>query len=408
MISQPATSLAHQRFAANIPRYFVYKGLEGLAFGLITTTWVIYLQQARGLSLTQVILVDVAFWLAAAAGEVPTGLVADTYGRKWSLAVGALLMTVSIVAWTYAPTLPLIMLAYMGLAVGITFLSGAQDALFYESVQGAGRGAEYTRLVGRMSATVLGAIAVGSVASGVLATQSLSAPFLVAGLCYGLMFGLVLSFQEPPRPLTASAGPSGHRAYGALLGQALTLLRGRPALRYPLLYLASVPLTTVILDTVLIQPQAVALGVPVAALGVLLMAIRVANMLGASWAAGLAARLGTGRIFAVTPVVIVLSLLLLAGWQQPPALLLIGLISFVNAVVRPLGLTRVQNAVGDDVRATVLSLQHLLFTLLAALTEPLLGIVADRASLSAAYVLLAAIVGALALLLFWPGRPYLK
>src|SRR6266511_2673612 len=44
---------------ANIPRYFVYTALKGFGFGLITAIWVIYLQQRRGLNLTQATIITV-------------------------------------------------------------------------------------------------------------------------------------------------------------------------------------------------------------------------------------------------------------------------------------------------------------------------------------------------------------
>src|SRR6266481_4118806 len=121
------------RFASNIPRYYLYTAFKGAGFGLFTAIWVIYLQQRRGASLTEATIIDVAFWIAATLGEVPTGVVADTLGRKASLAVGTALLGVSTLAWAYAPTLPLIMAAYVALAIGTTFLSGAEYALLYES-----------------------------------------------------------------------------------------------------------------------------------------------------------------------------------------------------------------------------------------------------------------------------------
>jgi hypothetical protein len=42
-------------------------------------------------------------------------------------------MGVSMLAWAFAPTMPLIMLAHVALAIGNTFLSGAEDALFYRA-----------------------------------------------------------------------------------------------------------------------------------------------------------------------------------------------------------------------------------------------------------------------------------
>src|SRR5215211_6100976 len=91
------------QFALNIPRYFVYTALKGFGFGLIGAMWVIFLTQHRGLSLAQASLVDVMFFVAAAFGEVPTGIVADRFGRKTSLLAGAALLSVGILGWTFAP-----------------------------------------------------------------------------------------------------------------------------------------------------------------------------------------------------------------------------------------------------------------------------------------------------------------
>ena len=116
-------------FASNIPKYFVYTALKGFGFGLFVAVWVIYLQQQRGLSLSQAALIDVTFFVAAALAEVPTGIVADRFGRKTSMIAGAALLSVGVLGWTVAPTLPLIIFAYVAMGVGITFLSGAEDVL---------------------------------------------------------------------------------------------------------------------------------------------------------------------------------------------------------------------------------------------------------------------------------------
>ena len=73
--------------ASNIPRYVVYTALKGVGFGLFLPIWVIYLQQQRSLTLSQAALVDVTFFVAAALAELPTGIVADRFGRKTSMTV---------------------------------------------------------------------------------------------------------------------------------------------------------------------------------------------------------------------------------------------------------------------------------------------------------------------------------
>ena len=107
--------------ASNIPKYVVYTALKGFGFGLFLAVWVIYLQQQRGLSLSQAALIDVTFFVAAALAEIPTGIVADRFGRKTSMTAGAALMFVGVLGWTFAPTLPLIM-------VGINFFSTPENA----------------------------------------------------------------------------------------------------------------------------------------------------------------------------------------------------------------------------------------------------------------------------------------
>jgi MFS family permease len=180
-------------FASNIPRFYWYTALKGFGFGLFVALWLIYLQQQRGLSLTQAAIIDATFFIAAALGELPTGIVADTFGRKTSLVVGAALLGVGMLAWAFAPTMPLIMLAYVLLAVGNNFLTGAEDAFFYETLQRTGRAGDYARLVGRVSAIMLGALALGSAASGLLAALDLLMPFLIAGLSFLALLGIVLT-----------------------------------------------------------------------------------------------------------------------------------------------------------------------------------------------------------------------
>ncbi len=390
------------RFASNIPRYYMYTVLKGFGFGLITAMWLIYLQQRRGLSLTEATFVDVAFWIAGTLGEVPTGMVADSFGRKISLVAGAAIMSVSIFAWAAAPTVPLIVLAYAGLAFGTTFLSGAEDALFYESVQIAGRAGDYTRLVGLAGATMLGATAIGSAASGLFASVDLILPFLIAGVSLLAMLGIVMTFKEPRTE--GKVDGEVRKSYRQILRESFTMMRARPALRYPMLYLSLVPLAALIMETFFLQPQAVALGVPLAGVGMLVMATQLTNMAGSTWADRIAARVGEGRVLYIVPAVIVFSLVLLAAWQVLLSLLTIAAISFVTAVVRPLVLNRIQGQVTDDVRATILSTQSLMAMLVVTISEPTLGFVADQSGLPAAYAALAGGLGILVLILLWASR----
>ena len=383
----------------------MYTALKGFSFGLIAAMWVIFLTQHRGLSLAQASLVDVTFFVAAAFGEVPTGIVADTWGRKTSLTAGTALMSIGILGWTFASTLPLIMLSYLGMGIGYTFLSGAEDALFYESVQLAGRADDYTRLVGRAGAAIMGALALGSVASGLLASINLILPMLVCGLSLLVMLGVVLTFKEPQTEEQSDGQP--RKSFSAILRQSFAMMRARPTLLYPMIYLALVPLAAFITETLFLQPQALALGVPLAGIGVLVMAVQLTNMVGSNWSERITARFGEGRIIYAAPLLILASLILLAAIQKLPVLVFIAVIGFFTSVIRPSLLNRIQNEVTDDVRATIISMQSLMFTVISAISQPTLGLVADQSGFPAAYIGFAVGLGILILFLFWKSRHYL-
>ena len=69
--------------------------------------------------------------------------------------------------------------------------------------------------------------------------------------------------------------------------------------------------------------------------------------------------------------------------------------------------TLIQDAVSDQIRATVISLRSLAFTLILAVSEPALGALADRLGLAAAYLGLEGFIGVSCAALFWVGRTWL-
>jgi MFS family permease len=403
-MQQPVQAPDIQPFAANIPRFFLFAALRGAQFGLITATWVIFLQRQHGLNYTQVTLIDVVFWLAVALGEVPTGMVADTIGRKVSLAIGTIIMAVSMVAWAFAPTVGLVTAAYGLLAIGHTFLSGADDAFFYESLKITGRRDEYVRLNGRKVALVIACTALGSLSSGLLAAIDLRLPFLAAIFCFLTMFVVTLSFREPRHE--ANADEAKRLTYGQVLRQAVKMMKVRPVLRLSIFYLVLLGLSGVLLETVFLQPQALTLGVPLAAVGVVVTGVHLLNILGSSTADRVRARLGESTVLLVAPMLIVVCLVALAALQSLPALGFVGVVGLLTNLARPLAMGRLQQEADDNVRATLLSLQALLFTLVIAVIEPTMGVIADRAGLSAAYFVLALILALLLTLLYSKGWRY--
>ena len=68
--------------------------------------WVVYLVETRGLTIGQILLFDAVFFSSLLLSEVPTGVVADRYGRRISMLSGSLLISVGFIVFALAGVLP--------------------------------------------------------------------------------------------------------------------------------------------------------------------------------------------------------------------------------------------------------------------------------------------------------------
>ncbi|HNB55252.1 MAG TPA: MFS transporter, partial [Anaerolineales bacterium] len=281
-------SLFTRSYESNIPKFFLNHALYN--FMLFMPIWVIFLQQKHHLTLTQVTFLDFAFWITMAITEVPTGAVADTIGRKHSIFIGALLSIVSVTLFALAPTYPLLLFANSLWPIAITFISGADVAFFYDSLRVLGRESEYSRMRGRVLIVEVASIGISSVLGGLLTLWEPTAPFLLYVGILGLMLLVTFSFKEPPRELDAKSGQ--HLSYRETLSQAFGAIRQHKTLQWALLYANLLPLAGAAVNITFIQPHAVAIGIPIAALGFVTLGINLARMAGSGSTHWLVEKLG--------------------------------------------------------------------------------------------------------------------
>ncbi len=269
-------SLFSRSYESNIPKFFLSHALYN--FMLFLPIWVIFLQQKHHLTLTQITFIDFAFWITMAFTEVPTGAVADTIGRKHSMFIGVTLSIVAILLFALAPTYPLLLFANCLWPVAITFISGADMAFFYDSLRVLGRESDYPRLRGRVLVLEIASAGVSSVLGGVLTLWHPAAPFVGYTGVLVLVLVVTFSLKEPPREPDAESGL--HLNYRETLKQAYGVIRKHKTLRWAIVYSSLLPLAAAAINITFIQPHAVAIGVPMAALGVVTLGVNLIRMAG--------------------------------------------------------------------------------------------------------------------------------
>jgi MFS family permease len=130
--------------------------------------------------------------------EVPTGIVADTIGRRASYLLGTVTLTAStllyVALWQIEAPFWQWAIVSLLLGLGFTFFSGAVEAWLVDALTATGFAGEMESVFGRGQVVSGAAMLVGSVAGGFIAQQSsLGVPFLLRGLVLAVMF--VVAFR---------------------------------------------------------------------------------------------------------------------------------------------------------------------------------------------------------------------
>lgn len=396
-VSPPPPDL-RRAYERNLRVYYVFKLLSEM--WLLIPIFVAFLLLDRGLSVGQVALIESPFWLMATLAEVPTGAVADRWGRRVSLLLGAVTTTVAMFAFGLADTIPLILGSYMLWATALTFTSGADAALLYDTLRQLGREREFERFAGRgaalSAAGVLAATLAGGPVAGVVGMQATI--FLSAGTMALLAITTAL-FREPPHHETGAAPASYLRG----IREAARTIRDRPAV-LALMPLGGVLTTCPMVMIILIQPFLLSHDVTI---GWEFSLLQVPMWLGSVLGGLLAFRLlrlgGTPGALAIVALLATIGFAGAAAWHHIGALAFIALIPLARSVSGPLTIGYINHRVPSDQRATVLSLNLMVYSVALVPIMPVLGLVADRIDLPATFAVAAALVGGLSLIsgLLW-------
>jgi MFS family permease len=151
-----------------------------------------------GLSNLEAFAANAFFTAGMVLFEVPTGIVADTVGRRASYLLGTLTLTAStllyVLLWQIEAPFWQWALVSMFLGLGFTFFSGAVEAWLVDALTATGFTGALESVFGRGQVVTGAAMLTGSVAGGFIAQQaSLGVPFVLRGVVLVVMF--VVAFR---------------------------------------------------------------------------------------------------------------------------------------------------------------------------------------------------------------------
>ncbi len=158
------------------------------------------------LNYTQMFIAEAIFSATVFLFEIPTGIIADKFGRKTSIILSGVFTTVGIYIFANSTSFLFIIVAQIIWGIGVTLLSGADNALLYDSLLELKEEKESKKYFARQDAagtvgTVLGALVGGWFITKTFVPypSSLSVTFLLTCIPIGLGVLIAFLLREPKR-----------------------------------------------------------------------------------------------------------------------------------------------------------------------------------------------------------------
>jgi len=366
-------------YRANIWKFYIQTFL--LNFQLWYPIWIIYLQEERGLTLGQVTLVEVPHLLTIVVLQIPAAAIADRWGRRTTLALGALLSAMGVTLFGLADTYQLILLSYVIWGASYALMSGADSAFLYDSLKALGREEDYQRIYGGAWAVLSAASLAGTlIGAPVAAATSLPFPIVLSGGIAALGFLAALTFTEPRHFRDGEP----QLAYRQVMRESVRLALHRPTVRYAILFFGVLTIGG-IAPMFFFQPFLVRHDIDLSQVGFWQTPTRIMGVVGALIAYRVVSRMGERRMFFLLPLAMAGSYVLLAAWDSVYAQVVFPVMNLAAVMSRPVVTDYLNRRVPTNQRATIISLTNLTYCLILIPLAPIVGLIADKLGLAAAF-----------------------
>ncbi len=218
--------MTHPRYRAR-RAYYVFRCIAPFVFAMWLTMANLYFATVITDDPFRLSLLLVVLETATFAFEVPTGLIADSFSRKWSIVIGYIIWGAGFLLQALIPIYEVTLLSQVIWGLGFTFVSGAPEAWLVDELGQEEASALFLRGSQIGQVTTLLSI----VASTALATLHLALPIALGGVAT-ILLALLLALIMPeegfqPAGSTVMSFAQLRQTFSA----ALKMVRGGPVLR---------------------------------------------------------------------------------------------------------------------------------------------------------------------------------
>ena len=338
----------------------------------LTGAWVAILA-SRGFSLVEIGLAETCYHIASLLTEIPSGTLADVYGRKRMLMISTVIHILSCGVMILSRSLPLVCLSIALIAVSDSFASGSGDALAFDSLKSVRQEQTYDRYESSQLIIYRLCSGISTLCAGFALIIGYRIAYATGIVTCGIQLAVLASLKEiraedgEPR----EKAPSGWKALLHCFRDSLRFLR-KETKAFLLMMTNSLIGAVDILLLFFLQAKLPEAGIPEGWLGPALFVMELGGILGAKLILKFRKH-GYRAVFAVSGCLILAGILL--EHTGLPAVMTAGgfIAAMADDALQVRTNTRLQSMFPSEQRATLISIESFTFSIIMMVLSPLAG-----------------------------------
>ena len=353
-------------------------------FSLVMPIIVLFYEE-HGLGLQDVFILKSVYSVAAVTLEIPSGYLADVWGRKKCLLLGSILFFLGYLCYSFTSTFSAFLFAELLLGTGQTLVNGADSALLYDTTAQYKKEHLYLRYEGRITMIGNFAEALAGIFGGLLAAYSLRLPLYAQAFVAFIGIPAAMALQEVNRSNKIQ------NPIDEILRIIKYSLVTNKKLCYNIMYSGIIGAATLTMAW-FVQPVLMYLETPVSWYGIIWTVLNLTVGFAALWSDRVDRYFGPHKMGCLILLFIVGGYATLAFNLTYTGLLILFVFYIFRGFATPILKGYINQMTFSEMRATVLSIRNFIIRLMFAVFSPFLGWLNDTYSLQTALLISAGII----------------
>ena len=367
--------------------------LKGIMWFMVAMPIIVLFFQEHDLSLAEVMLLQAIYSISVAIFEIPSGYIADIFGRKKTIIFSTIFCFIGYLLFSFYSGFYYFAFAEILVGIGGSLISGSDSAIIYDTLLETKSEKKYTKIEGRIYAIGNFSEASAGILGGFLAVSSIYLPIYIQTFILFFSIPVAMTLVEPKIQQNNKMKTS----YISLINVVKETFYKYHKLKWLIIFSSSMGIATLSIAW-FAQPFFNELGIPVIYFGVLWAILNFTVGISSFNSHYFERSIEYKKIIITFAIIMPFCYILIGYLNSFLSLIFILLIYILRGIITPILRNYINIITSSNKRATVLSIRSFLIRVSFATTAPLLGYLSDLTSITYSFYCLAIFVGFFSLL----------